>query len=156
MVITCNRRGTQFVAVHRVPEVVMESGRFSPLPFCFVVALHAGGALLVHHRRRGSWETPGGRLEPGEMPRQCALRELREETGQPAAGLEFEAVLEFRGPPRGGTFYGALFSARLAELVPFAANDEIDRICLWDGRADIGYMDEIDRVVVGRALAGRL
>ncbi|MFH8658540.1 NUDIX domain-containing protein [Streptomyces afghaniensis] len=47
--------------------------------------------LLVHHRWRG-WVPPGGRVEPGETPREGARRELFEETGievellpQPAA-----------------------------------------------------------------------
>ncbi|GAB2716357.1 hypothetical protein GCM10027072_06000 [Streptomyces bullii] len=36
--------------------------------------------LLVCHRRRG-WVPPGGRVEPGETPREAARRELLEETG---------------------------------------------------------------------------
>ncbi|WP_323137274.1 NUDIX hydrolase [Streptomyces sp. NBC_01619] len=38
------------------------------------------GVLLVHHRWRG-WVPPGGRVEPGETPREGARRELFEETG---------------------------------------------------------------------------
>lgn len=30
---------------------------------------------------RGLWELPGGKIEPGESPAACALRELAEETG---------------------------------------------------------------------------
>lgn len=37
--------------------------------------------LLVHSIRRGSWDCPGGRREPGESPPECAARELAEETG---------------------------------------------------------------------------
>ncbi len=29
----------------------------------------------------GYWEMPGGRIEPGETPKQCAIRELQEEFG---------------------------------------------------------------------------
>ncbi len=36
--------------------------------------------LLVEHRWRG-WVPPGGAVEPGEAPRDAALRELSEETG---------------------------------------------------------------------------
>lgn len=39
--------------------------------------------LLVHSIRRGSWDCPGGRREPGESVAECAARELAEETGLP-------------------------------------------------------------------------
>ncbi|MCX4782299.1 NUDIX domain-containing protein [Streptomyces sp. NBC_01264] len=61
--------------------------------------------LLVRHRWRG-WVPPGGRVEPGETPREGARRELFEETGiavellpEPAAatvrsyGTEWAATL---------------------------------------------------------------
>ncbi|MCF3133799.1 NUDIX hydrolase [Streptomyces olivochromogenes] len=74
--------------------------------------------LLVHHRWRG-WVPPGGRVEPGETPREGARRELFEETGveaellpQPAAatvrsyrpewpatlGLSFVAIVDAATP----------------------------------------------------------
>ena len=34
-----------------------------------------------HAQRRGSWDCPGGRREPGETVTDCAARELAEETG---------------------------------------------------------------------------
>ncbi|MGW1658385.1 NUDIX domain-containing protein [Streptomyces atratus] len=40
--------------------------------------LHRG--LLVHHWWRG-WASPGGRVEPGETPREHVRGELFEETG---------------------------------------------------------------------------
>ena len=36
--------------------------------------------VLVKHVNRG-WELPGGKLAKGESPRQCIIREVREETG---------------------------------------------------------------------------
>src|SRR5947208_9769594 len=41
-------------------------------------------ALLGRRRSphgRGTWSFPGGKPRPGESAEQCALRELREETG---------------------------------------------------------------------------
>src|SRR5688572_115523 len=42
--------------------------------------IHQGKILLVKHKKLGFWLTPGGHLEPGEMPHQAAEREFWEET----------------------------------------------------------------------------
>lgn len=42
--------------------------------------LNAKNELLVIHRR-GSWDLPKGKIDPGEQPDEAALREVREETG---------------------------------------------------------------------------
>lgn len=34
------------------------------------------------------WEIPAGKLEPGENPKECAIRELKEETGYEAQNLK--------------------------------------------------------------------
>ena len=39
------------------------------------------GRILLLHNERGEWELPGGRLEIGETPQQCVVREIAEETG---------------------------------------------------------------------------
>jgi 8-oxo-dGTP pyrophosphatase MutT (NUDIX family) len=39
------------------------------------------GRILLLHNDRGEWELPGGRLEIGETPEQCVVREIAEETG---------------------------------------------------------------------------
>lgn len=37
--------------------------------------------LLCHRRDMDAWNLPGGGLEPGELPTECVIREVREETG---------------------------------------------------------------------------
>jgi len=50
--------------------------------------LQAGGGLIRNEKdetllifRRGKWDLPKGKLDPGETLEQCAVREVREETG---------------------------------------------------------------------------
>lgn len=77
--------------------------------------------LLVGSPKRGGWEAPGGWREPGESPREGAVREVVEETGVavPAASLEpfgYERV-RFAGAPSDPllhrTSHVAVFSARI-------------------------------------------
>jgi 8-oxo-dGTP pyrophosphatase MutT (NUDIX family) len=42
--------------------------------------LNNNGQLLVFYRR-GSWDLPKGKIDPGETPEQAAVREVQEETG---------------------------------------------------------------------------
>jgi 8-oxo-dGTP pyrophosphatase MutT (NUDIX family) len=44
-----------------------------------LVSNEKGGVLLMF--RRGKWDLPKGKLDPGETLEACALREVREETG---------------------------------------------------------------------------
>ncbi|SAK63549.1 NUDIX hydrolase [Caballeronia hypogeia] len=49
---------------------------------CGVVMLNAqGDVLLCHATETTHWDVPKGASEPGESPREAALRELVEETG---------------------------------------------------------------------------
>lgn len=51
----------------------------------------AQGRLLVFFRR-GWWDMPKGKLDPGETPEQAAVREVKEETGlSTAVPIEFLA-----------------------------------------------------------------
>jgi len=41
---------------------------------------------------KGTWSTPGGHLEFGETPEQCAAREAKEEVGLDVVDIRFRAV----------------------------------------------------------------
>lgn len=41
----------------------------------------AGQIYLGHHIKAGDWISPGGHIEPGETPRDAAIREMKEELG---------------------------------------------------------------------------
>lgn len=51
--------------------------------------------LLLKRRNvhgSGSWSTPGGHLDYGETPEECAVREAKEETGLDVTAVRFRAV----------------------------------------------------------------
>lgn len=120
-----------------------------PLTHSLVVVTYNDNTLLVFNKYNRYWELPGGVIEEGETPRQCAERELNEETNQHASALEFKGFMkfhlqpDFHGPER--IEYGALYAARIDDTTEFKENDEVERIIWWDGRSDIGYINEIDR-----------
>jgi 8-oxo-dGTP pyrophosphatase MutT (NUDIX family) len=54
----------------------------SLVPACGVLAADDQGRILLQRRRdTGQWAIPMGKMELGETPRQCAIRETLEETG---------------------------------------------------------------------------
>ena len=54
------------------------------------------GKILIGKRKSplgsGTWHPPGGHLEYGEIPEDCAKREVKEETGIEIEDVEFLAV----------------------------------------------------------------
>jgi 8-oxo-dGTP diphosphatase len=65
-----------------------------------VFVIREDGALLLIRKKRGlgagKINGPGGRLDPGESPFDCAARELREEVGVEALALELRGELSFQ------------------------------------------------------------
>ena len=63
-----------------------------------VYPLDGQGRILLGRKRRGmgfgKWNGFGGKLEPGETMRQCAVRELQEECGLTAAPEALELVAD--------------------------------------------------------------
>jgi 8-oxo-dGTP diphosphatase len=88
-----------------------------------------GQVLLIHKRRghgAGKINGPGGRVEPGETPLQCALREIEEEVGVCASHVTPLIELRFQDTD-GSRMLGYAFKAldcigtprTTAEAIPF-------------------------------------
>ena len=86
--------------------------------------------LLMRHANR--WDLPKGHVDPGETEMQCALRELREETGITAndieitEGFRFESHYQVRS--KSGKLLNKtliLFLARLHREVPLELTEHL-------------------------------
>ncbi|AVQ97751.1 DNA mismatch repair protein MutT [Oceanobacillus iheyensis] len=100
--------------------------------------------LLCYNTFRKQWEIPAGRREEDETPKECAIRELYEETGQGVSGLEFKGLLKMKSLISDEVKYNPVYFTNLVKLQPFLENNETSEILLWDLKQEIGYIDEID------------
>ena len=74
-------------------DMVRHPGASAIVPFVSDVAGDDPQVLLLRQYRYAAeqylYEVPAGRLDPGESPHDCAVRELREETGCTASSVEY-------------------------------------------------------------------
>ncbi len=62
---------------------------------------HNGHTLMLHRIKKandihaGKWNGLGGKLEPGESPEQCAIREVKEESGLEIRAPRLRGLLVF-------------------------------------------------------------
>ena len=95
-----------------------------------------------HDLNRDKWIGLGGKLEPGESPEDCLLREVREETGLTLTSFRCRGVVTFVSD-EWGTEYMHLFTADrwAGELQSDCAEGELDwldreellRKPIWEG-----------------------
>jgi ADP-ribose pyrophosphatase len=74
-------------------EMIRHPGASAVVPFLSDPTGDDPQLLLIKQYRYAAeqylYEIPAGRLDPGELPHACAVRELREETGCRAARMDF-------------------------------------------------------------------
>ena len=90
------------------------------------VVVRDGLVLLVHRPRYDDWTFPKGKLDPGELFEQAALREVEEETGlRCSLGRELPAArYDAGGRPKLVRYW--LMTAQ--DEAPFVPNDETDEV----------------------------
>lgn len=104
-----------------------------------VAALIVDGhrVVLIERRRAGElyYLFPGGRIEPGETPEACLLREVREETGLEVEIVSHVATIIFEGAQQphylarvlGGTFGPGSGE----EFLPEAVEEQGSYVPMW-------------------------
>jgi len=113
----------RFVAFHEVSE--SDHATVAQPIFSIALARSAKGVVLVFNRYRQVWELPGGLIDPGETPRDCAARELVEESGCVARNVVRLGLIEVED---GKTHFGAVFACDVDAVPVSFANEEIGAI----------------------------
>jgi len=103
------------------------------------------GRLLIGQRmardRHGlKWEFPGGKVEPGETPKQALARELREELGIEA--VIGEEIARYENHVRGRAPLLLLFH-RVDSYTGDLRTDQFEQIC-WARPTDLAAYDFLD------------
>ncbi len=95
-----------------------------------------GKVLLLKRRNAhgaGSWAVPGGHLEFGETPEECAVRETREEAGLTISSIRFAAITNDFFPEEKLHYITIWMRAASSAGEPFiAAADEADELGWFD------------------------
>ena len=52
------------------------------------------------NRKEGYYDIPGGKIEEGEIPKQTAIREMKEETGMDIKNLKYKGIMTIEYPDR--------------------------------------------------------
>lgn len=107
-------------------------GQLDHIEFVVIFTKYQNKWVLCWHKRRQSFENPGGHVEPGETAMQAAQRELYEETG--ITDCELIPLWDYEQPwddgihKNNGRVYLAL-ARSLGEL----PESEMGKIDLFDG-----------------------
>ena len=103
---------------------------------------------MIHRIKRandmhqGKWNGLGGKLETGETPEECAIREIREESGLAARNPELKGLLTFPGFANDEDWYAFVFVVRdfSGELIDppegylkWIPDTELANLSLWEG-----------------------
>lgn len=107
-----------------------------------------GRTLMVHRNKKagdmhaGKWNGLGGKLEPGETPEACAIREIREESGLEVHNPVLRGLLTFPQFANGEDWYAFVFEAGEfeGELIDspegelrWVDDDHLLELNLWEG-----------------------
>jgi 8-oxo-dGTP diphosphatase len=121
-----------------------EISKYRPAAGSFAVVKCKGKVLMCYNVWRKQWELPAGRREGDETPKECAARELYEETGQVVPDLEFSGLLKSKNTKTGAVKYNPIYVSAVEEIQPFIENEETSDIRLWDLEEEIGDLDMVD------------
>lgn len=117
-----------------------------------------GKTLMIHRVKKandiheGKWNGLGGKLEPGETPEECAIREIREESGLRVVDPRLCGFLTFPGFSNDEDWYVFVYVIRkfAGDLIvspeghlKWIPDGDLPALPLWEGdRHFLKWMDE--------------
>ena len=109
-------------------------GTLGDYKYANIISFHNGKWIFSKHKKRTTWESPGGHIEKGETPLDAAKRELFEESG--AVDFDIEPLCDcWIGGILDGvdiTGNGQVFLANVRVLTDIPRDSEMEKICLFD------------------------
>jgi 8-oxo-dGTP diphosphatase len=127
-----------------IPLEESDMNAYGSLAGSYAIIKVGNEVLFGFNRFRSRWELPAGRREGNETPKECAIRELFEETGQKVENLSFKGIAKIQNLDKQTIKLNPIFYCALNELSDFIPNEEMERITLWDLTSDIGPVDQVD------------
>jgi 8-oxo-dGTP diphosphatase len=120
-----------------------------------VYCLHETQVLLIQRRRNpfaGFWIAPGGKLELGESPNECATRELLEETGLTAQEMLLRAIITETSPRP--DWQWLLFVFALTRFTGSLRSDQREGELSWWPVSEFGNLKipDADRIFFERSI----
>jgi 8-oxo-dGTP diphosphatase len=111
--------------------------------------LRADGKTLMMHRikkandmHQGKWNGLGGKLDPGETPEECVIREVREESGLTIIDPQLKGVLTFPMFANNEDWYAFVFVAMKFQghlidsnegVLKWIEDEQLLDLDLWEG-----------------------
>ena len=107
--------------------------------FCVdIMALYKDKWIFCKHKKRDTWENPGGHIDEGETPLEAVKRELYEETG--AINFDIEPLCDYyiNGEVYDRYFKGnvQVYFARVHSLGELPSDSEMELIDFFDSFPD--------------------
>ena len=117
------------------------------LQFAVIAAKYQGRWVLCKHKKRSTWEFPGGHREAGETIEAAAVRELYEETGAAEYRMVPVSVYSVTDQAQSGEkqaeSFGMLFSAEISRFDQLPPAFEMEKIECFEKPPDNWTYPEI-------------
>ena len=108
----------------------------------FVIVESKKGYMLLYNKHYKHWELTGGYMEKGESPKECAIRECKEESNQHISDLKFFGIAKYT------SMNAAIYYAFLTDENTFIENDEIQDLRWWKPDEEFTEIDIESRKLI--------